>query len=69
VCDRAHTPTSELSMTESPLLGSEESLRYKTVPWYPQCRWVPVVDAAGRRSLEMRWSTPAPAAQPAPRTA
>jgi hypothetical protein len=21
----------------------------------PQCRWVPVVDGAGRRRLEMRW--------------
>jgi len=22
----------------------------------PECRWVSVVDAEGRRSLEMRWS-------------
>jgi hypothetical protein len=21
----------------------------------PQCRWIPVVDGAGRRRLEMRW--------------
>jgi hypothetical protein len=26
----------------------------------PQCRWVPVVDGAGRRRLEMRWAQPAP---------
>jgi hypothetical protein len=24
----------------------------------PQCRWVPVVDDAGRRRLEMRWQLP-----------
>ena len=24
----------------------------------PECRWVPVVDGAGRRRLEMRWSLP-----------
>jgi hypothetical protein len=24
----------------------------------PECRWVPVVDAAGRRRLEMRWVQP-----------
>ena len=24
----------------------------------PECRWVPVVDAAGRRRLEMRWDRP-----------
>ena len=23
-----------------------------------QCRWVPVVDESGRRSLEMRWAEP-----------
>ncbi len=32
----------------------------------PQCRWVPVVDASGRRRLEMRWLRPAPAATVAP---
>jgi hypothetical protein len=36
----------------------------------PECRWVPVVDAAGRRRLEMRWvptagHTSAPAARAA----
>jgi hypothetical protein len=25
---------------------------------YPECRWVPVVDATGRRRLEMRWMPP-----------
>jgi hypothetical protein len=24
----------------------------------PECRWVPVVDGAGRRRLEMRWQLP-----------
>ena len=24
----------------------------------PQCSWVPVVDEAGRRRLEMRWTQP-----------
>ena len=24
----------------------------------PECRWVSVVDAAGRRRLEMRWESP-----------
>ncbi len=24
----------------------------------PECRWVPVVDAKGRRRLEMRWESP-----------
>lgn len=24
----------------------------------PECRWVPVVDANGRRNLEMRWDLP-----------
>ena len=24
----------------------------------PECRWVPVVDGAGRRRLEMRWEQP-----------
>ena len=24
----------------------------------PQCSWVPVVDEAGRRRLEMRWTRP-----------
>jgi hypothetical protein len=28
----------------------------------PECRWVPVVDEAGRRRFEMRWETPAPVA-------
>ena len=27
----------------------------------PECRWVPVVDANGRRRLEMRWVLPVPA--------
>ena len=27
----------------------------------PQVRWVPVVDAAGHRHMEMRWSVPVPA--------
>jgi len=34
----------------------------------PQARWVTVVDGAGHRHLEMRWSVPgqaAPAARPA----
>ncbi|WP_255600030.1 hypothetical protein [Blastococcus sp. LR1] len=33
----------------------------------PECRWVPVVDAAGRRRLEMRWvsAVAAPAARAA----
>ena len=34
----------------------------------PQVRWVPVVDAAGHRHMEMRWSMPTsvePTAQPA----
>ena len=26
----------------------------------PECRWVPVVDEAGRRRLEMRWQANAP---------
>ena len=26
----------------------------------PECRWVSVVDEAGRRRLEMRWQTSAP---------
>lgn len=32
----------------------------------PQVRWVPVVDSAGHRHMEMRWSAPLPtqAAQP-----
>ena len=25
---------------------------------YPECRWVAVVDGAGRRRLEMRWQLP-----------
>jgi hypothetical protein len=25
----------------------------------PECRWVPVVDDAGRQRLEMRWVLPA----------
>ncbi len=25
---------------------------------FPQCRWVAVVDADGRRRLEMRWHVP-----------
>jgi hypothetical protein len=24
----------------------------------PECRWVTVVDASGRRHLEMRWNLP-----------
>ncbi|MDT0277578.1 hypothetical protein [Blastococcus goldschmidtiae] len=34
-------------------------------PECPECRWVPVVDGAGRRRLEMRWQLPvsAPAAE------
>ncbi|MEU2350779.1 hypothetical protein [Modestobacter sp. NPDC049651] len=28
----------------------------------PECRWVSVVDEAGRRRLEMRWQTSAPVA-------
>ena len=32
----------------------------------PQVRWVPVVDSAGHRHMEMRWSMPSqPTAQPA----
>ena len=27
----------------------------------PECRWVPVVDAQGRRRFEMRWQVPVPA--------
>jgi hypothetical protein len=31
----------------------------------PQARWVPVVDSAGNRHMEMRWTVPAkPTAQP-----
>jgi hypothetical protein len=31
----------------------------------PQVRWVPVVDSAGHRHMEMRWTVPAkPTAQP-----
>ena len=30
----------------------------------PECRWVPVVDAKGRRRLEMRWDPPAAAFTP-----
>ncbi len=26
----------------------------------PECRWVPVVDANGRRRLEMRWQLSGP---------
>lgn len=26
----------------------------------PQVRWVPVVDSAGHRHMEMRWSVPVP---------
>lgn len=33
----------------------------------PQVRWVPVVDSAGHRHMEMRWTVPGkPAAQPFP---
>jgi hypothetical protein len=36
----------------------------------PECKWVAVVDAAGRRRIEMRWASPvAPAAEPASRAA
>ena len=31
----------------------------------PDCSWVPVVDATGRRRLEMRWQVPAQAVVPA----
>ncbi|MGR6964753.1 hypothetical protein ACU610_09870 [Geodermatophilus sp. URMC 61] len=31
----------------------------------PQVRWVPVVDSAGHRHMEMRWTVPTkPTAQP-----
>jgi hypothetical protein len=33
----------------------------------PQCRWVPVVDATGRRRLEMRWGGQAPGSAPSTR--
>jgi hypothetical protein len=29
-----------------------------SVQGLPQCSWVSVVDGAGRRRLEMRWSPP-----------
>ena len=33
----------------------------------PQVRWVPVVDSAGHRHMEMRWTVPSkPTAQPTP---
>jgi len=33
----------------------------------PQIRWVPVVDGAGHRHMEMRWTVPSkPTAQPTP---
>jgi hypothetical protein len=37
----------------------------------PECHWVPVVDAHGRRHLEMRWNLPiaAPAEQSVRRVA
>jgi hypothetical protein len=37
----------------------------------PECRWVTVVDAGGRRHLEMRWSLPVtvPAEEPVRRAA
>ncbi|MGY1823548.1 hypothetical protein [Geodermatophilus sp. SYSU D00079] len=35
----------------------------------PECRWVPVVDASGRRHMEMRWVTPAPVGQQVQRAA
>ena len=30
----------------------------------PECHWVPVVDAKGRRRLEMRWLPPVVALSP-----
>jgi len=33
----------------------------------PQCQWVPVVDEAGRRRLEMRWAQPGTVTALAPR--
>jgi hypothetical protein len=35
----------------------------------PECRWVSVVDASGRRRLEMRWGPAAPVAAPDSRAA
>jgi hypothetical protein len=36
----------------------------------PECRWVSVVDASGRRRVEMRWVAPQPpVADPGPGTA
>jgi hypothetical protein len=35
----------------------------------PECRWVPVVDGAGRRRLEMRWGPVAAVAVPVGRVA
>jgi hypothetical protein len=34
----------------------------------PQCRWVPVVDGAGRRRLEMRWGQQGNVTALSPRT-
>jgi len=34
----------------------------------PQCRWVPVVDGAGRRRLEMRWGQQGSVTALSPRT-
>jgi hypothetical protein len=39
-----------------------------SVPSCPQCRWVPVVDATGRRRLEMRWDQPGGVVGLTPRT-
>jgi hypothetical protein len=35
----------------------------------PECRWVAVVDAAGRPHLEMRWQLPMPVKVPVSRAA
>ncbi|MGY1687346.1 hypothetical protein ACI8AK_17325 [Geodermatophilus sp. SYSU D00867] len=35
----------------------------------PECHWVTVTDADGRRRIEMRWGSPQSAAQAKPRRA
>jgi hypothetical protein len=35
----------------------------------PRCRWVPVVDASGRRHMEMRWVVPTPVGRQVQRAA
>ena len=36
----------------------------------PECRWVSVVDASGRRRMELRWAMPTPpVTQPVPKAA